>query len=101
MNNKSYMKVLLIMFLILSLSTYAYAGQRIVNVYEQVEWGGRASFLEHDCKSFCADKSEDINSLLRSGYRIVGSGYKEINVKPFKNNDTYCRCIGAEYILER
>ena len=78
----------------------SFAEQKVVKRYEQASWGGSAPFLEHDCSSYCSERSVNVDSYLQAGWRVMGIRDTEIYINPFKRN-SYCRCTGAEYILER
>jgi hypothetical protein len=87
--------------LVLILATLAYAEQKIVYNYPRAEWGGRALFLKDDCISYCSGQSSDVDGYLRNGWHVVWTGPAEIVESPFRGGNTYCRCIGSKYVLEK
>jgi len=97
-------KVCVVIGLALLFATFAFAEQKIIHVYPQIECGGNVPFLrflEDDCVSFCQERSSDVNGYLRSGWRVVWTGPAQIFLSPFKGGDSYCRCIGSQYVLEK
>ena len=89
--------VLLLLIFIVSVSS---AEQRVVTIYTQATWGDNASFLEYDRKETCS-AGGDINAWLSRGWRVLGSSHTSMELRPFKNDYSRCRCIGREYALER
>lgn len=94
------MRALAIIILISLFTASAYAEQRIVYDYQQAQWGGSAHFLQSDCESYCR-RGENVNDYLSKGWRVVSTRAASIMQNPFKGGNSWCRCIGAEYILER
>lgn len=94
-------KVCVVIGLALLFATLAFAEQKIIYSYAQAQWGGSALFLKEDCISYCSGQSSDLNAYLRSGWRIVWTGPAEIIESPFRGGNTYCRCLGSQYVLEK
>lgn len=100
-------KVWIIIFLLLFYGISEAGKQIVVRQYDQIKYGGRGEqyYRGKRCQEYCGDRSVDINSLLEKGWKVISSRGVVIRKRPFGDgrgvHTGFCKCIGAEYILER
>jgi hypothetical protein len=79
----------------------AFAEQKIVNEYTQYYY--RPLSQEGSCQYYCTEKmSQGINIYLQNGWRVISVRPIDTFISPFHaGNDSYCKCVGSEYIIEK
>jgi len=94
------MKTVILSVVFLLIAGITFAEQRVVTVYTQYQSGGGSKNTELSCKQYCLQNG-NINAWLNKGWRVIGMNPAEIINDPFNYPNTWCRCTGTEYILER
>lgn len=71
--------------------------QTLLRIYTKYENGGNYSYKSINelwkCNDYCPINNKSLDDMLVKGWKVISS-------RDIERNIGYCRCIGAEYILE-